>query len=62
MGHRELPSRLTGQDGIVMDTFHKAGCSLENEKPTITVWNNAVPTVEGMALVDGVQVWRNPKV
>jgi len=50
------------QDGIVMDTFHKAGWSLENEKPTITVWNNAVPTVEGMALVDGVQVWRNPKV
>lgn len=50
------------QDGLVMDTFHKAGWSLENEKPTITIWNEAVPTVEGMALVDGVQVWRNPRV
>ena len=50
------------QDGVVMDVFHKAGWSLENEKPTITVWNDTVPTVEGMALVDGIQVWRNFKV
>ena len=50
------------QDGIVMAVFHEAGWSLENEKPTITVWNDAVPTVEGMALVDGVQVWRNSKI
>lgn len=50
------------QDGVVMEVFHKAGWSLENEKPTISVWNAVVPTVEGMALVDGVQVWRNPKI
>jgi len=50
------------QDGIVMDVFHKAGWTLENEKPTISTWNDAVPTVEGMAVVDGVQVWRNPTV
>lgn len=50
------------QDGLVMATFHKAGWTLENEKPTITVWNDNVPTVEGMALVDGVQVWRNPGI
>lgn len=50
------------QDGIVMDVFHKAGWSLENEKPTISQWNELAPTVEGMAVVDGVQVWRNPKL
>ena len=50
------------QDGRVMAVFHAAGWSLENEKPTITVWNDAIPTVEGMALVDGVQVWRNPRL
>ena len=50
------------QDGLVMDVFHRAGWSLENEKPTITVWDDAIPTVEGMALVDGVQVWRNPRL
>jgi FkbM family methyltransferase len=50
------------QDGIVMETFHKAGWSLENEKPTISIWNDAIPTVEGMAVVDGAQVWRNPRV
>lgn len=48
------------QDGIIMETFHAAGWSLENEKPTIGVWNNSIPTVEGMTLVDGVQVWHNP--
>jgi len=50
------------QDGIVMETFHKAGWSLENEKPTIAGWNGNIPTIEGMAIVDGVQVWRNPRV
>jgi FkbM family methyltransferase len=50
------------QDGIVMDIFHKAGWSLENEKPTIAIWNDKTPTVEGMALVDGVQVWCNPNL
>lgn len=50
------------QDGIVMEAFHKAGWTLENEKPTITIWNDIIPTVEGMTLVDGVQVWRNSKV
>ena len=50
------------QDGIVMDIFHKAGWALENEKPTIAIWRPEVPTVEGMAIVDGVQVWRNPYV
>ena len=45
-----------------MDVFHRAGWMLENEKPTVRMWNDAVPTVEGMATVDGVQVWRNPAI
>lgn len=47
------------QDGIVMEAFHQAGWRLENEKPTISRWNEAAPTPEGMAVVDGVQVWQN---
>ncbi len=46
-------------DGQVMATFHRAGWSLENEKPTILKWHDGSPTLENLATVDGLQVWRN---
>ena len=49
-------------DGEVMAVFHAAGWVLENEKPTIMVWREGAPTLETMARVDGVQVWRNPRL
>ena len=47
-------------DGQIMSIFHEAGWSLENEKPTIMAWRDGAPTLETMARVDGLQVWRNP--
>ncbi|HEY0203488.1 MAG TPA: FkbM family methyltransferase [Acetobacteraceae bacterium] len=49
-------------DGEVMSVFHAADWVLENEKPTIMVWREGAPTLETMARVDGVQVWRNPRL
>ena len=46
-------------DGAVMSTFHAAGWSLENEKPTIFHWADKAETLEHLAVVDGVQVWHN---
>lgn len=49
-------------DGEVMTIFHAAGWELENEKPTIMPWLSRAPTLETMATVDGLQVWRNPRL
>jgi FkbM family methyltransferase len=49
-------------DGEVMTVFHRARWTLENEKPTIFEWGDGAPTLETMARVDGVQVWRNPRL
>lgn len=49
-------------DGEVMSVFHTAEWVLENEKPTIMVWRQDAPTLEAMARVDGIQVWRNPRL
>lgn len=49
-------------DGEVMTAFHAAGWALENEKPTIMPWIQGGRTLEMMATVDGVQVWRNPRL
>ena len=42
--------------------FHSLGWVLENEKPTRFVYRPCAPTVENMAVLDGVQVWRNPRL
>ena len=49
-------------DGEVMAAFHAAGWALENEKPTIMPWIQGGRTLEMMAIVDGVQAWRNPRL
>jgi FkbM family methyltransferase len=48
-------------DGDLMDLMYRAGWHLENEKPTKFLWNTGFPTLEGMAVLDGTQVWRNPR-
>ncbi|MFE0754126.1 FkbM family methyltransferase [Inquilinus sp. NPDC058860] len=49
-------------EGEVLALFHSLGWVLENEKPTRFVYQAGAPTVENMAVLDGVQVWRNPRL
>ncbi len=48
-------------DGEVMEILHGAGWVLENEKPTRFQFDTAKP-LDLMTEVDGVQVWRNPRL
>jgi len=49
-------------DGEVIDILHDAGWVLENEKPTRFHFDTAQSSLELMTEVDGVQVWRNPRL
>jgi FkbM family methyltransferase len=49
-------------DGRVIEILHGAGWVLENEKPTRFVFDAAQSSLELMTDVDGVQVWRNPRL
>jgi FkbM family methyltransferase len=49
-------------DGELMSLFHTHHWVLENEKPTVMCWRDGAPTLETMARVDGIQIWRNPKL
>jgi FkbM family methyltransferase len=49
-------------EGEVLALFHSLGWVLENEKPTRFVYRSCAPTMENMAVLDGVQVWRNPRL
>ncbi len=49
-------------DGQVIEILHAAGWVLENEKPTRFQFDPAKPSLELMTEVDGVQVWRNPRL
>jgi hypothetical protein len=48
-------------DGELIEIFHAAGWMLENEKPAILRYATSVP-IEHMTIVDGTQVWRNPRL
>jgi len=50
------------QDGDLMDLFWQAGWSLEHEKPSHMLFNAQKPSLEGMVVHDGTQVWRNPRL
>ena len=50
------------QDGDLLDLFWQAGWSLEHEKPSHMLFNAQKPTLEGMVVHDGTQVWRNPRL
>jgi FkbM family methyltransferase len=49
-------------DGELIDILHGAGWVLENEKPTRFNFDVDQSSVESMTDVDGVQVWRNPRL
>ena len=49
-------------DGEVFSIFHAAKWQLENEKPTQMIWQPNAASPESLTLVDGVQVWRNPRL
>jgi FkbM family methyltransferase len=46
----------------VLTLFYSRGWVLENEKPTRFVYEPAAPTIENMTVLDGIQVWRNPRL
>jgi FkbM family methyltransferase len=48
-------------EGEMLDLFYSRGWVLENEKPSRFVYNSCAPTIENMTVLDGVQVWRNPR-
>lgn len=49
-------------EGEVLALFYSRGWMLENEKPTRFVYQPAAPTMENMTVLDGIQVWRNPRI
>jgi FkbM family methyltransferase len=49
-------------DGDLIDLFFRHGWILENEKPTRFDYNPSAPSLEAMTVVDGTQVWRNPRL
>ena len=49
-------------EGEVLALFYSRGWMLENEKPTRFVYEPAAPTIENMTVLDGIQVWRNPRL
>ena len=49
-------------DGDMIELMRSAGWLLENEKPSKFHFLPEAPTLEAMTHVDGVQVWRNPRM
>jgi FkbM family methyltransferase len=48
-------------DGDLIDLFLRNGWILENEKPARFEFRVEAPSLEAMTVVDGTQVWRNPR-
>ena len=49
-------------DGDMIALMRSAGWILENEKPSKFHFLPEAPTLEAMTHVDGIQVWRNPRM
>ena len=49
-------------EGDLIDHLFHQGWVLENEKPNRFVFRTDTPTLEGMVVIDGTQVWRNPRL
>jgi FkbM family methyltransferase len=49
-------------EGEVLALFYSRGWVLENEKPTRFIYAPSAPTIENMTVLDGIQVWRNPRL
>lgn len=48
-------------DGDFMQMMYDEKWVCENEKPAGIKYNGHFPTLEGMTVLDGTQVWRNPR-
>jgi FkbM family methyltransferase len=48
-------------DGDLIELFFRHGWVLENEKPTRFDYNSSMASLEAMTVIDGTQVWRNPR-
>jgi hypothetical protein len=48
-------------DGDLIELLAGAGWLLENEKPTKFAFQAGAATLEAMTVLDGTQVWRNPR-
>jgi FkbM family methyltransferase len=48
-------------DGDMVQLMHAAGWTLENEKPCKFNFSQGATSLEAMILVDGIQVWSNPR-
>jgi len=48
-------------EGKILELFHTARWHLEHEKPVRFRYISGCPNIEAMTLVDGTQVWRNPR-
>lgn len=49
-------------DGDLLELFVAHGWILDHEKPTKMVFQKGARTLEAMNIVDGTQVWRNPRL
>jgi FkbM family methyltransferase len=49
-------------DGDLLHLMYSAGWSLEHEKPSRFRFTLGAATLEAMTVVDGTQVWRNPRL
>lgn len=49
-------------DGELIEIFHQEGWILEHEKPCRMIYNPDAADLVAMTIVDGTQVWRNPRV
>ena len=49
-------------DGKLIELLFAAGWELKHEKPSKFRFNAKAETLESMTFVDGVQVWRNPRL
>lgn len=50
------------QDAELLQIFHRAGWTLEHEKPTRFQYRPSQVNFEAMVTADGTQVWRNPRL
>ena len=48
-------------DGDLIELLARAGWHLEHEKPAKFVFRPGAATLEAMTILDGAQVWRNPR-
>jgi hypothetical protein len=56
-----IGTHLRKIDGDLIELLAGAGWLLEHEKPAKFVFQPAAATLEAMKILDGTQVWRNPR-